>query len=93
MARRIAVGSASGVRELSVDAPIDLPEVTDLNNLKREVFIKILVLGDNGVGKSSLIKSYTESDGSEDQQDAGYKVQFYACSTFAHNQLCFDGLS
>ena len=34
----------------------------DLNNLPREVFLKILVLGDLGVGKSSLVKKYCYSD-------------------------------
>lgn len=42
----------------------------DLNHLPREHFIKILVLGDSGVGKSSLIKKYCFADSSIPQ----YKV-------------------
>jgi hypothetical protein len=32
----------------------------DLNNLKQEIFLKLLVLGDLGVGKTSLVRKYTE---------------------------------
>ena len=34
----------------------------DLNNLPSEYFLKILILGDLGVGKSSLVKKYCSSD-------------------------------
>ena len=37
------------------------PEV-DLNNLKGEIFLKILILGDLGVGKTSLVKKYCYAD-------------------------------
>lgn len=37
-------------------------EEVDLNNLAQEVFLKILVLGDLGVGKSSLVKKYCYAD-------------------------------
>ena len=33
-------------------------EIVDLNNLPGECFLKILVLGDLGVGKTSLVKKY-----------------------------------
>ena len=59
----------------------------DLNNLKQELFLKIVVLGDLGVGKTSLVRTYTESGvvggpgsagsgGSDSGQ--GYKVSFDA---------------
>ena len=34
----------------------------DLNNLPTEIFLKLLVLGDLGVGKSSLVRKYCHSD-------------------------------
>ena len=43
--------------------------VTDLNHLPAELFLKILVLGDLGVGKTSLVKKYCHSD-----TDSEYKV-------------------
>ena len=59
----------------------------DLNNLKQELFLKIVVLGDLGVGKTSLVRTYTESgvvggpgsagSGSE-SGGGGYKVSFDA---------------
>ena len=36
----------------------------DLNNLKQEIVLKILVLGDLGVGKTALVKRYTDGDAS-----------------------------
>ena len=60
----------------------------DLNNLKQELFLKIVVLGDLGVGKTSLVRTYTESgvvggpgsagSGSESGGGGGYKVSFDA---------------
>ena len=60
----------------------------DLNNLKQELFLKIVVLGDLGVGKTSLVRTYTESgvvggpgsagSGSEGGGGGGYKVSFDA---------------
>ncbi len=44
------------------DSDDDSTAEVDLNNLPREVDLKILVLGDLGVGKSSLIKKYCKSD-------------------------------
>ena len=49
----------------------------DLNNLPREIFLKILVLGDLGVGKSSLIKQYCFSD-----SDPAYKVSVDVSHSF-----------
>jgi len=37
-------------------------EVLDLNNLPHEFFVKILVLGDLGVGKTSLLEAYVGDD-------------------------------
>ena len=34
----------------------------DLSKLPKEYFIKLLVLGDLGVGKTSLLEEYTNSD-------------------------------
>jgi len=34
----------------------------DLNNLPKEHFLKLLILGDLGVGKTSLVKKYCSSD-------------------------------
>ena len=58
----------------------------DLNNLKQELFLKIVVLGDLGVGKTSLVRTYTESGvvggpgsaGSGSEGGGGYKVSFDA---------------
>ena len=36
--------------------------IVDLNNLPQEIFLKILILGDLGVGKSSLVKQFCYSD-------------------------------
>lgn len=33
----------------------------DLNSLKQEIFLKLVVLGDLGVGKTSLVRKYTGS--------------------------------
>ena len=47
-------------------------EEEDLNALQQEIFLKLLVLGDLGVGKSSLIRCYT---GEEQQETRGdYRV-------------------
>ena len=43
----------------------------DLNNLKQEIVLKILVLGDLGVGKTSLVRRYTEGDASGKRCEAG----------------------
>ncbi len=48
------------------------PAQVDLNNLKQEIFLKILVLGDLGVGKTSLVRKYTEDFG--EGGNSGYKV-------------------
>ena len=32
--------------------------IVDLNNLPQEIFLKILILGDLGVGKTALVKKY-----------------------------------
>ena len=53
----------SGVIDLEEDfTHVDLEETVDLNLLPKEHFIKLLVLGDLGVGKTSLLKSYTSLD-------------------------------
>ena len=53
----------SGVIDLEEDfTQVDLEEGIDLNSLPKEHFIKLLVLGDLGVGKTSLLKSYTSVD-------------------------------
>ena len=52
-----------GVIDLEeVFTQVDLEEGVDLNSLPKEHFIKLLVLGDLGVGKTSLLKSYTAVD-------------------------------
>ena len=52
-----------GVIDLEEDfTQVDLEEGIDLNSLPKEHFIKLLVLGDLGVGKTSLLKSYTSED-------------------------------
>ena len=52
-----------GVIDLEEDfTQVDLEEGIDLNSLPKEHFIKLLVLGDLGVGKTSLLKSYTSVD-------------------------------
>ena len=43
--------------------------IVDLNNLPSEIFLKILILGDLGVGKTALVKKYCFSD-----TDPAYKV-------------------
>ena len=49
-----------GVIDLEEDfTQVDLEENVDLNSLPKEHFIKLLVLGDLGVGKTSLLKNYT----------------------------------
>ena len=52
-----------GVIDLEEDfTRIDLEENIDLNSLPKEHFIKLLVLGDLGVGKTSLLKNYASLD-------------------------------
>ena len=52
-----------GVIDLEEDfTQVDLEETVDLNSLPKEHFIKLLVLGDLGVGKTSLLKNYTSID-------------------------------
>ena len=52
-----------GVIDLEEDfTQVDLEEGIDLNSLPKEHFIKLLVLGDLGVGKTSLLKSFTSVD-------------------------------
>ena len=52
-----------GVIDLEEDfTQVDLEENVDLNSLPKEHFIKLLVLGDLGVGKTSLLKNYTSID-------------------------------
>ena len=52
-----------GVIDLEEDfTHVDLEETVDLNSLPKEHFIKLLVLGDLGVGKTSLLKNYTSID-------------------------------
>ena len=52
-----------GVIDLEEDfTQIELEENVDLNSLPTEHFIKLLVLGDLGVGKTSLLKNYTSID-------------------------------
>ena len=56
-----------GVIDLEEDfIQVDLEEGIDLNSLPKEHFIKLLVLGDLGVGKTSLLKSYTSVDSKSD---------------------------
>lgn len=40
----------------------DNGSLPDLNHLPQEIFLKILVLGDLGVGKTALVKNYCYSD-------------------------------
>ena len=52
-----------GVIDLEDDfCQVELEEDVDLNTLPKEHFIKLLVLGDLGVGKTSLLKNYTSVD-------------------------------
>ena len=52
-----------GVIDLEEDfTHVDLEDNIDLNVLPKEHFIKLLVLGDLGVGKTSLLKNYTSLD-------------------------------
>ena len=52
-----------GVIDLEEDfTQVDLEDNVDLNSLPKEHFIKLLVLGDLGVGKTSLLKNYTSID-------------------------------
>ena len=52
-----------GVIDLEEDfAQVELEENVDLNSLPKEHFIKLLVLGDLGVGKTSLLKNYTSME-------------------------------
>ncbi len=61
----------------------------DLNSLKEEVFLKLLVLGDLGVGKSTLIKRYT---GEEDEGDkVDYRVS--VGTSFSVKRVELDGKS
>ena len=48
-------GNATGAE---IEREVD---TVDLNRIKQEIFLKILVLGDLGVGKTALIKKCTES--------------------------------
>ena len=72
-------GSATGAAGAGIHG-------VDLNNLKQELFLKIVVLGDLGVGKTSLVRTYTESGvvggpgsaGSGSESGGGYKVSFDA---------------
>ena len=53
----------TGVIDLEDDfTQVELEENVDLNSLPKEHFIKLLVLGDLGVGKTSLLKKYTAVD-------------------------------
>ena len=57
-----SLNSSNEVRAIDVEnLEKDLEEeyALDLNALKQEIFLKILVLGDLGVGKTSLIRKYT----------------------------------
>ena len=47
---------------MSSDEDSTNSEIVDLNNLPGECFLKILILGDLGVGKTSLVKKYCSSD-------------------------------
>ena len=47
-------------------------DLLDLNSLKQEIFLKLLVLGDLGVGKTSLVKRYTNEGSGIASSD--YKV-------------------
>ncbi len=51
----------------------------DLNRLKQELFLKVLVLGDLGVGKTSLIRTYVgDCDAATDYRvsiDTGYQLK------------------
>ena len=52
-----------GVIDLEDDfCQVELEENVDLNSLPKEHFIKLLVLGDLGVGKTSLLQNYTSID-------------------------------
>ena len=50
----------------------------DLNNLKQEIVLKILVLGDLGVGKTSLVRRYTEGDTSGKRCETGVSISHSA---------------
>ena len=45
------------------------------NTLQREVFLKILVLGDLGVGKTSLVRRYANDNNEQSTPD--YKVRIF----------------
>jgi len=46
----------------------------DLNSLGQEIFVKLLVLGDLGAGKTSLIRKYVDGENCAD-----YRVSVDAC--------------
>ena len=57
MARQERAVDVVNVDEADKDDDDD--QLLDLNALKQEIFLKLLVLGDLGVGKTSLVKRYT----------------------------------
>ena len=47
----------------------------DLNSLRQEIFLKLVVLGDLGVGKSSLIRCYTGQEQQPEKRDYRVSVE------------------
>ena len=61
-----------GVIDLEEDfTQVDLEESVDLNALPKEHFIKLLVLGDLGVGKTSLLKNYASLESKSSNAGSG----------------------
>ena len=54
--------SCHSIQNMSSDNEECEQSPVDLNNLPTEIFLKLLVLGDLGVGKSSLVRKYCHSD-------------------------------
>ena len=65
-----------GVIDLEEDfTQVDLEENVDLNSLPKEHFIKLLVLGDLGVGKTSLLKNYTSMESKPNAPPNSFSAQ------------------
>ena len=68
-------------------------EHVDLNNLPTEIFLKILVLGDLGVGKSSLVRKYCHTDAGPEYKvsvDVSHSVKTVSVNGYKVNLQLWD---